>query len=62
MPVELERSLIQMGDALGITIPKGWLRYYKLKKKDRLILIANSEIIIRRLEEKREDRAEEPNR
>ena len=62
MPVQSERKLIPLGSTLAVTIPVGWARYYGLKAKDRVTLIANGEIVIRRLEEKGENRTEEPNR
>jgi bifunctional DNA-binding transcriptional regulator/antitoxin component of YhaV-PrlF toxin-antitoxin module len=47
VPIQSERSLMRMGNTFVVTIPAGWCRYYGLKAKDRVILTANGEIVIR---------------
>ena len=43
------RKIIKIGECShGIIIPKGWLRYYELKKGDRLEVITDGEIIIKK--------------
>jgi len=47
MPHKNERKLIPIGkSSLAIVLPKPWLRYYGLKKKDALRVISNGSIII----------------
>ena len=48
MPTLTFRKIIKFGQSgLVITIPKSWIRYYKLKAGDRLEVIANGELMIR---------------
>ena len=48
MPTLTLRKLIKFGQTgLVITIPKSWIRYYKLKAGDRLEVIADGELTIR---------------
>ena len=48
MPTLTLRKLIKFGQTgLVITIPKSWIRYYKLKAGDRLEVIADGELMIR---------------
>jgi len=47
MPHEDTRKLIRAGKhSLAIILPRGWLRYYGLKKKDTLRVISNGSITI----------------
>lgn len=55
MPIKVERRLIQLGNTLSVSIPKSWIDYYGLKAKDQVILIANGEIVIRRIEKDGEE-------
>jgi len=50
MPQIYERSIIRFGGGKGcvISLPLAWLRYYGLGPGDKLDMIANGEIIIRR--------------
>lgn len=48
MPTITYRKLIKFGESgLVITVPKGWVRYYRLKAGDRLEVIADGELTIR---------------
>jgi AbrB family looped-hinge helix DNA binding protein len=48
MPTLTYRKIIRFGQSgLVITIPKSWIRYYNVKAGDRLEVIANGELIIR---------------
>jgi len=48
MPIEVERSLFKTGeDSLAVTLPKAWTRYLQLKAGDRVVIIANNDLIIR---------------
>ncbi|MCL0090257.1 AbrB/MazE/SpoVT family DNA-binding domain-containing protein, partial [Dehalococcoidia bacterium] len=53
MPILSKRKLFPIGQTFGVTIPVGWVRYHGLKAGDHLEMIADGEIIIRRIEEKR---------
>jgi len=46
MPHEQTRKIIRVGNSLAVTIPKPWLKYYKLDDKDHVKVISNSTIII----------------
>jgi len=37
---------------LAVILPKSWLRYYNLEKGDKVVVIANNEVIIRPLQKK----------
>jgi len=53
MPTLVERSVIDMGQgSYVITLPKPWIRYLGIKPGERLEVITNGEIIIRRKKEK----------
>ena len=48
MPTLTTRKLIKFGDGgFVITVPKGWVRYYRLEAGDKLEVIANGELTIR---------------
>ena len=54
MPTLTFRKIIKFGQTgLVITIPKSWIRYYKLKAGDRLEVIADGELIIRTINKKK---------
>jgi bifunctional DNA-binding transcriptional regulator/antitoxin component of YhaV-PrlF toxin-antitoxin module len=47
MPIEQIKNIIKYGDSgYVVTLPKAWLRYYKLDDKDKIRLIANGKITI----------------
>lgn len=49
MPIEEQRSLIEVGSknrSSAITLPAAWVRFWKLKKKQRLDVIANGVLIV----------------
>jgi len=44
-----ERTVLRVGgSSLMVTLPKGWLRYMGIKAGDKVEVITNGEIIIRR--------------
>lgn len=52
MPTLTVRKLIKFGhDGLVITVPRGWVRFYRLSAGDQLEVIANGELIIRPLKQ-----------
>jgi uncharacterized membrane protein (UPF0127 family) len=47
MPIETERKVIRLGvHSYVISLPLGWIKYYKIKKGDKLRLITNSDLLI----------------
>jgi hypothetical protein len=45
------RKLIKIGESsLGIVLPIGWLRFHNLVSGDKLKIITNEDIIIKRVE------------
>ena len=54
MPILVERSLFKIGESLAVTLPKAWVRYYRLRPGDVVEITANDEIIIRAKEELKE--------
>jgi len=47
MPIEQIKNIIKYGgNGYVVTLPRAWLRYYKLDDKDKIRLIANGKIII----------------
>lgn len=48
-----ERTVLRVGgSSLMVTLPKGWLRYMGIKAGDKVEVITNGEIIIRRKRKK----------
>lgn len=49
MPHKETRKLVRIGEvSVGVTLPIGWLRYFNLKAGDKVELISNGDIIIKR--------------
>ena len=46
MPHEETRKIIRVGNSFAVTIPKTWLKYYKLTEKDYVKVLSNGNIII----------------
>ena len=62
MPNLVERSVIDMGQgSYIITLPKPWVRYFGIKPGEKLEIISNGELIIRR-KKKQTSRGEYPKR
>lgn len=52
MPMIEERRIYQSGkSSCAITLPRGWLRYFKLGAGDKVEVEANGELIIRPIRE-----------
>ena len=48
MPILVERTLFRIGNGgFAITLPKAWVRYYKLRPGDKVEIIANDDLTIR---------------
>jgi len=57
MPTLVERSLFKIGGGFAITLPKPWIRFYKLKPGDKLEIITDSsanDLVVRVKKEVRE--------
>ena len=46
MPHEETRKIIRVGNSYAVTLPKTWLKYYKLTDQDKVRVISNGNIII----------------
>lgn len=50
MPILEERMIYRVGkSSLAITLPRGWLKYYRLEPGDMVEITANGELTIRPL-------------
>lgn len=48
MPILVERRIVKFGEnSLGVTLPRGWLKYYQLRQGDRVEVIVDNEVVIR---------------
>jgi antitoxin component of MazEF toxin-antitoxin module len=47
MPHEETRKIIRVGNSYAVTIPRPWLRYFKLTDKDEVTVISNGIIEIK---------------
>ena len=48
MPILVERRLLRIGNGgFAVTLPKAWIRYYKLNPGDQVEIIADVDLIIR---------------
>jgi bifunctional DNA-binding transcriptional regulator/antitoxin component of YhaV-PrlF toxin-antitoxin module len=54
MPHEEIRKIIRVGNSYAITIPRAWLRYFKLSDKDELLVISDGTVIIKPPQKKQE--------
>lgn len=46
MPHEEIRKIIRVGNSYAVTMPRAWLRYFKLKEKDAVKVISNGAVVI----------------
>ena len=47
MPVSYERKLFKIGEGgIAITLPKAWINYYGLKAGDKVVVIADVNILV----------------
>jgi len=58
MPQLTERSVVKFGTSVGVTLPRGWVRYHKLEPGDKLLMVTNGEITIKLLKKKQNDGVE----
>jgi bifunctional DNA-binding transcriptional regulator/antitoxin component of YhaV-PrlF toxin-antitoxin module len=54
MPHEETRKIIKVGDSYAVTMPRAWLRYFKLSDKDEVVVISNGVVEIRPISAKQE--------
>jgi antitoxin component of MazEF toxin-antitoxin module len=53
MPHEEIRKIIKIGNSHAVTLPKSWLRYYKLTDKDEVLMVSNGTITIKPMEKQK---------
>lgn len=46
MPHEETRKIVKIGNSVAVTMPKAWVRYFKLKPKDEVKVTSNGVVII----------------
>lgn len=50
MPIKVIRKILHYGlSTYAVALPKEWCRYFNIKPKDSVEVIANSEVIVRPL-------------
>ena len=48
MPTLVERTIFKIGSGgFAVTLPKAWIRYYRLKAGDKVEIVANDDLTIR---------------
>jgi antitoxin component of MazEF toxin-antitoxin module len=47
MPHEETRKIIRVGNSYAVTMPKAWLRYFKLSDKDEVLVISDGMVQIK---------------
>jgi uncharacterized membrane protein (UPF0127 family) len=48
--IEMQRKVMRLGaHSYVISLPLGWVKYYKIKKGDKLQLLVNSKVVIKPL-------------
>jgi len=47
MPHEETRKIIRVGNSYAVTMPRGWLRYFRLSDKDEVKVISNTTVTIK---------------
>lgn len=53
MPTLEERKLVKQGGSLTLSLPKGWVRYNKLKPGDTVEGMANGDLIVRMMRQEK---------
>jgi len=54
MPHEETRKIIRVGNSYAVTMPRAWLRYFKLSDKDKVKVISNGIVTIKPFEKESE--------
>ena len=50
MSIKVDRILFRIGeDSIAVTLPKSWIRYYRLKAGDSVEIIAGDNVLIIRV-------------
>lgn len=52
MPHEETRKIIKVGNSYAVTMPRAWLRYFKLTDKDEVRVTSNNTVVIEPPEKK----------
>jgi antitoxin component of MazEF toxin-antitoxin module len=56
MPHEETRKIIKVGNSYAVTLPRAWLRYFKLSDKDEVTIISDGSVEIRPSSPKKEEK------
>ena len=59
MPHEETRKIIKVGNSYAVTMPRAWMRYFKLSDKDEVVVISDGLVQIRPAHEKKASTHEE---
>jgi antitoxin component of MazEF toxin-antitoxin module len=59
MPHEEIRKIIRVGNSYAVTMPRAWLRYFKLSAKDDVVVISDGMVQIRPAHKKKASTHEE---
>jgi hypothetical protein len=46
LPHEETRKIIRIGDSYAVTVPRGWIRYWKISGKDAVRVISDGTVTI----------------
>lgn len=46
MPITCLRSLLKIGRGYAVSVPVGWVRYFGLEPKDKLLMVINDDLKI----------------
>lgn len=52
MPSIHRRKLLPVGNSIAVVLPPSWLKYYKLKPGDEVVLVVDNEVTVAPLKEK----------
>jgi len=47
LPHEETRKIIRVGNSYAVTMPRAWIRYFKLNDKDEVLVVSNGSIVIK---------------
>jgi len=46
LPHEETRKIIRVGNSFAVTMPRAWIRYYKLSGKDEVQVVSDGSVVI----------------
>jgi antitoxin component of MazEF toxin-antitoxin module len=47
MPILVKRSLFKTGNSLAVTLPKAWIKYFRLRPGDQVVIMTDGDIVIK---------------